>query len=108
MEDTVGSTIRYHIRKAAEETKEVSRRPSTRHNEAVWVAAGRTWNNITGIHGVLILDEAETVHQLHLENLSSAMAGEVALDVGLGSCWSSSVSGGWFPSEASKGGNERW
>lgn len=45
-----------------------------------------TWNNVTGIHGILILDEAETTHQLHLGDFSSAMSGKVVFNVGLGSC----------------------
>lgn len=45
-----------------------------------------TWNNITGVHGILVLDEAEAVHQLDLCNLSSAMGAKVGLDIGLGDC----------------------
>lgn len=46
----------------------------------------RTWHNVTRIHRVLILDEAETVHQLHLCDVSGAMLCEMRLDIGLGSC----------------------
>jgi hypothetical protein len=45
-----------------------------------------TWNNIAGIHRILILDEAETIHQLHLCDFSGAMFREMRLDIGLGSC----------------------
>ena len=44
-----------------------------------------TRNDISSIHGVLVLDEAESVHQLDLGDLAGAMAGKVSLDVGLGS-----------------------
>jgi flagellar biosynthesis regulator FlaF len=41
-------------------------------------------NDITSIHGVLVLDETETVHQLDLSNFASAVSLEVAFDVCLG------------------------
>lgn len=45
-------------------------------------AGGRhTRYNITGIHGILIFNEAEAVHQLDLGNLSRAMGAEVFLDI---------------------------
>lgn len=43
-----------------------------------------TWNDIPGVHGVLVLDEAETIHDLDLDNLTSAMGGKMGLDVRLG------------------------
>lgn len=43
-----------------------------------------TWNDIPGIHGVLVLDETEAVHKLDLGNLSGAMGREVRLNIGLG------------------------
>jgi hypothetical protein len=43
-----------------------------------------TWNDITGVLGVLPLDEAKAVHQLDLRDLASAMFQEQGLDVGLG------------------------
>lgn len=43
-----------------------------------------TWNHVSGIHGVLIFDKTEAVHELDLGNLASAMLGEVGFDVGLG------------------------
>jgi len=45
-----------------------------------------SWNNITGIHGILVFDEAESIHQLHLGDFPGAMGREMGLDVGLGSC----------------------
>jgi hypothetical protein len=51
-------------------------------------AVGRgilTRNDIACVHGILILDEGETIHELHLGDLSGAMGSEVVLDVGLGS-----------------------
>lgn len=46
----------------------------------------RTRNYITGIHGILVLDETEAVHKLDLGDLSGAMGREVSLDIALGSC----------------------
>ena len=45
----------------------------------------RTRNNIASIHRILVLDEPESVHELDLGDLTSAMSGEVSFDVGLGS-----------------------
>lgn len=42
---------------------------------------GHTRYNITGIHGILIFNEAEAVHQLDFGNLSGAMGAEVFLDI---------------------------
>jgi hypothetical protein len=41
-------------------------------------------NDVTSVHGVLVLNEAEAIHELDLSNLASAMGLEVALDVCLG------------------------
>jgi hypothetical protein len=43
-----------------------------------------TWNYVSSIHGIIILDEAEAVHELDLDDLSSAMLGKVGFNVGLG------------------------
>ena len=49
-----------------------------------------TWDHVPGIQGVLVLDEAEAVHQLDLSDLPGAMFSKVGLDVGLGGfCYSS-------------------
>lgn len=45
-----------------------------------------TRDDVSGIHRILVLDEAEAVHQLHLCNFSGAMSRKVSLDIGLGSC----------------------
>ena len=50
-----------------------------------------TWDNIPGVHGILILDETEAIHELDFGDLASAMSGEVRLDIGLGS-WAPSAS----------------
>lgn len=53
-----------------------------------------TRNDVASIHGVLVLDEAEAIHELDLGDLAGAMAGKVSLDVGLGSFereWSVSI-----------------
>lgn len=44
-----------------------------------------TWDNVARIHGILILDEAETIHELDLSDLASTVGGEVILDICLGS-----------------------
>ena len=46
----------------------------------------RTGNNITGIQGILVFDEAETIHQLHLGDLAMVVFRKVRLDIGFGSC----------------------
>jgi hypothetical protein len=43
-----------------------------------------TGNDVACVHAVFVLDEAEAVHELDLGDLTSSMAGEVVLDVGLG------------------------
>lgn len=49
--------------------------------------------NITSIHGVLVLDETEAIHELNLGDFSGTMSREVSLDIGFGSCW---AAGQWF------------
>lgn len=44
----------------------------------------RTWNHIARIHGILVLNEAKTVHELDLGDLARAMGREVGLHVRLG------------------------
>lgn len=46
---------------------------------------GLTRNDITGIHGILVFDESEAIHELDLGDLSGAMSVEMRLDIGLGS-----------------------
>jgi hypothetical protein len=49
-------------------------------------AAGQhTRHDITCVHGIFVLDKAESVHKLDLGDLASAMGVEVVLNVGLGS-----------------------
>jgi hypothetical protein len=50
------------------------------------VLGGHTRYDVTGIHSIFILDEAEAVHQLDLRNLTGAMGTEVFLDVLFGDC----------------------
>lgn len=45
-----------------------------------------TGNNITRVHGILVFNEAEAIHELHLHDLASAMSTEVILDIGLCGC----------------------
>ena len=52
------------------------------------MAAGlgvRTGHNVTCVHCIFVLDEAEAVHELDLGDLASAMGVEVVLNIGLGS-----------------------
>jgi hypothetical protein len=44
-----------------------------------------TWDDILRIHGVLVLNKAEAIHEFDLGNLPGAMGVEVVLNVGLGS-----------------------
>jgi len=46
---------------------------------------GRTWNDVTRVHGIFVLDEAKAIHELNLGDLASAMGVEVILNIGLGS-----------------------
>ena len=43
-----------------------------------------TRNDVTRVHGILVLDEAKAVHQFDLSDLTGAMGLEVALDFCLG------------------------
>jgi hypothetical protein len=69
-----------------------SRATSKLHNQAlthkVGTVEGRderlTRNDVAGVHGVLVFEEAEAVHELDLGDLTSSMAGKVVLDIGLG------------------------
>jgi hypothetical protein len=45
------------------------------------VTAMESRDNVTSIHGILILDEAKAVHQLDLRNLTGAMGREVFFDI---------------------------
>lgn len=40
-----------------------------------------TWNDISGIHCIFILDEPKTVHELDFGYLASAMSSKMRLDV---------------------------
>jgi len=50
-----------------------------------------TRDDISRVHRVLVLDEAEAIHQLDLGDLSRAMGRKVSLDIGLGGWWVASV-----------------
>lgn len=61
------------------------------HGRSVFSAYSRlggrlTRDNVASIHGVLVFDEAEAVHQLDLGDFSGAMSRKVSLNIGLGSC----------------------
>jgi hypothetical protein len=43
-----------------------------------------TWNHISRIHSILILEKAEAIHKFDLCDLASSMAFEMLLDVLLG------------------------
>lgn len=43
-----------------------------------------TRNYISGIHGILVLDESKAVHELDLLDCTGAMSGEMGLNVSLG------------------------
>lgn len=43
-----------------------------------------TRNDVTRVHGVLVLDEAKAVHELDLGDFAGTMRLEVRLDIGLG------------------------
>lgn len=42
-------------------------------------------NDVARVHGILVLDEAEAIHELDLGYLSGAMGVEMILNIGLGS-----------------------
>lgn len=58
---------------------ELAKSSKNRHYER-----GLTWNNITRVHRILVLNEAEATHELDLSDLASAMAVKVLFDVLLG------------------------
>lgn len=43
----------------------------------------KSWNDVTRVHGILVFDEAEAVHELDLEDLA-AMCAEELFDFGFG------------------------
>lgn len=45
-----------------------------------------TGYHIARVHGILVLDKAEAIHELNLRDLAGAMGVEVVLNIGLGSC----------------------
>lgn len=49
------------------------------------IGSMKGWDNIAGVHCVLVLDEAEAIHQLYFGNLSGTVGRKVSLDIGLGS-----------------------
>jgi hypothetical protein len=44
-----------------------------------------TWDYVTGIHSIIVLNEAKAIHEFDLGDLSSAMGSKVVLDINLGS-----------------------
>ena len=49
-----------------------------------WGFGKLTRNDVARVHRVLVLDEAEAIHELDLGDLASAMGREMGLDIGLG------------------------
>lgn len=47
---------------------------------------GLTGNDITGIHGILVFDESETIHELDLGDLPGAMGVEMIFNISFGGC----------------------
>lgn len=43
-----------------------------------------TRDDITGVHGIFVLDEAEAIHELDFSDVAGAMGREVGLNIGLG------------------------
>ena len=48
--------------------------------------AGLTGYHIAGIQRIIVLNEAEAVHQLHLGDIAGAILGEMGLDIFLRHC----------------------
>lgn len=47
-----------------------------------WIGGGElTWDDISGIHFVLIFDEAKAIHELDFLDGTSSMSFEVFLDI---------------------------
>lgn len=44
-----------------------------------------TRNDVARVHGVLVLNKAEAIHELDFRDLTGAMGVEVVLDIGLSS-----------------------
>lgn len=47
---------------------------------------GLTWNDIPGIHGILVFNESKAAHELDLGDLTSTMSGKMGLDICLRRC----------------------
>lgn len=43
-----------------------------------------TWDNVTCVQGILVLDEAKAVHKLDFGDLAGTVGREMGLDIGLG------------------------
>jgi hypothetical protein len=46
---------------------------------------GYTWNHVSRIHSILVLDEAEAVHELDLGDFACAVGSKMRFDIVLGS-----------------------
>jgi hypothetical protein len=44
----------------------------------------KCWDNVPGVHGVLVLNEPEAIHQFDFGDFASTMSGEMRLDVSFG------------------------
>jgi hypothetical protein len=52
--------------------------------EVRWKLRWLTWDNITRVHGVFVLDETEAIHELDFGDLASTMGREMGLNISLG------------------------
>jgi hypothetical protein len=43
-----------------------------------------TWDDVSCIPGIFVLNEAKAIHELNLGDFASAMATEMFFDIGLG------------------------
>jgi hypothetical protein len=80
-----GSTVALMVVAAASFT--VARAAGKLDSETLTHKIGsmESWDDITGIHGILVLDETKPIHELDLCDLTGAMGCKVSLDIGLGS-----------------------
>lgn len=53
---------------------------------SLWSATQHTRDDVSRIHRIVILDEAEAIHELDLGDGSSLVSGKVFFDVRLGDC----------------------
>jgi hypothetical protein len=64
----------------------VSKRSSPSRSSRRRTDGELTWDNVPGIHGILIFNKAEAIHEFDLGDLAGAMGRKVSLNIGFCGC----------------------